>query len=70
VHEVGAETAQEARQRPGHPQLLVPRRELDRLDSVRHELGAPEASTIRPALPAMAELESEETSEGERRNEG
>ncbi len=39
VRELGPEPAEQSRQRPRHPLLLQPRGQLDRLDTVGHELG-------------------------------
>ena len=41
VRELGPQAPEQARQRPGHAQLLRPRRQLDRLDAGRHEPGKP-----------------------------
>ena len=39
VRDGGPEAAQQPRQRDGHPRDLAPRRQLDRLDPLGHELG-------------------------------
>ena len=41
VRELGPEPPEQPRQRAGHPRLLEPRRQLDRLDAGRDELGMP-----------------------------
>ncbi len=41
VHELGPEAVQQAGQRPCHAQLLGLRRQLDRLDTARDEVGPP-----------------------------
>jgi hypothetical protein len=41
VRERGRKAPQEARELVGHPKRLASRRERDRLDAFRHELGSP-----------------------------